>query len=87
MLYPITCPVCNKSDQIDLPDIPEAYRATISRHYVYWFIARTKNWAMSQSKDGTFICCPDCYEKCFDLSQGGNVGFLKDEYKHLCVKE
>ena len=52
-------------------------------HTLVWVVSKEKNWAMSQSKEGIFVCCPDCYPRAFDRSKGGSVGFLRPKFKKL----
>jgi hypothetical protein len=74
--------LCDKIAEIQFEHADEM--DTISFAMLAAEIARQFNWGCSWSKEGTFLCCDTCCDLVFDKSQGGRVGFLKDEYRHLC---
>ena len=73
--------LCPNTTEIDISNLwaQEFY-------YICEYAVRKRNWAMSY-RYGTFICCEECYPKAFDLSKGGQVGLLKEEYEKLRIKE
>lgn len=73
-----TCMVCQDTTELDLPD-------HVPFHSFAWSVAAMKSWVMSMGDHGIFLCCPDCYLKAFDRSEG-NVGKLRDKFKHLAYK-
>jgi hypothetical protein len=65
--------LCNNTKEIDYTDKYSAIHAIVVQY----------DWALSQNNDGMFVCCNKCYSKAFDLSKGGKVGLLRDEFNHL----
>jgi hypothetical protein len=69
----VKCMLCERTEKVPVNDWLLAVFMVVSR----------LEWAMSQNKDGVFVCCEACYPEAFDLSKGGSVGFLKEKYSHL----
>ena len=85
MNYILRCMLCPNTTIIDISNFPNK-----EFYFICMWAAKMRNWAMSSGVDGHFICCEECYPKAFDLSKGGLVGFLRDEYKKYsrkCDKE
>lgn len=68
----VSCMVCDREIPTDarLSFLQRASRAV-----------RDHQWASSEGAHGFFLCCPTCYPAAFDLSKGGNVGFLRDGFR------
>ncbi len=81
MNYVLRCMICPNTTTVDISNF-----ANKEFYFICEYAARKRNWAMSYGIDGLFICCEGCYSKAFDLSKGGQVGFLKDEYKKFARK-
>ena len=76
----VWCMVCGATVALDAPNAvvktlphpaPLFMRAEIA--------AREHDWAIGNGEYGILLCCPDCYPKAFDTSEG-NVGRAKPEY-------
>lgn len=79
--YFVACMTCHMTALVsEEKEAVERYGNT----YLYERVARKCDWAMTCADYKVFICCPKCYPECY--GPGGEVGILKDEYKHLMIK-
>ena len=81
MNYVLRCMLCQNTTVIDISNFQSK-----EFYYIADYAARKRNWASSYGAEGTFICCEECYPKAFDKSKGGEVGFLREEYKKYARK-
>lgn len=79
--YFIPCMTCHMTAFI------QEEKELVKRYGKSWLfeqVARKMDWVFTTAGYKIFICCSQCYPKCF--GPGGNVGILKEEYRHLMIE-
>jgi len=75
-LVTVTCMVCPATVRV---------RAPARGFIAAWLASRRRKWALAIFEGKYFVCCPSCYPRALDRSEG-SVGRLKDEFRPKAVR-